>query len=260
VEFNLFARTPGWPAAQIQAVITTSQDLTPIPTGSFHFQDNVSDLMPRNHLYLAAGTTWLPVSYNLDTTQLADGYHTLTAVAYEGTSVRTQTTASQGVVVQNTPLWASLTPVINTSSTNLEGLLQFSVTANTTNVATIELFSTGGLIAGATNQASALFTTSFATLGTGLHPFYAIVADQSGNRYQTPTLSYRFPLIWPTLQPAATSLSWPALPGLTYNVLAATNAAGPFEPAGSLTATNSPAQWPINPTNPATFYQIQATP
>jgi len=243
-EFNLFARTPGWPAAQIQAIITTSHDLTPIPTGSFRFQDNVSDLMPRNHLYLAAGATWLPVSYNLDTTQLADGYHTLTAVAYEGTSVRTQTSVSQGVVVQNTPLWAALTPVINTSSTNLEGLLQFSVTANTTNVAMIELFSTGGMIAGATNQASALFTTSFATLGTGLHPFYALVTDHSSNRYQTPTLSYRFPLIWPTVRPAAASLSWPALPGLTYQVLAATNATGPFQPAGSLAPTNSPAPLP----------------
>ena len=51
--------------------------------------DNVTDLAPRNHLYLSSGTNTLAVNFVFDTTQLPDGHHQLTAVAYEGTSVET---------------------------------------------------------------------------------------------------------------------------------------------------------------------------
>ena len=46
---------------------------------------NLSDLQPRNHLYVTAGAASLALTFPLDTTTLADGYHDLTAVAYEGT-------------------------------------------------------------------------------------------------------------------------------------------------------------------------------
>ena len=57
---------------------------------------------------MTAGLTNLAVSFALDTTTLADGYHQLTAVAYEGSHVRTQTRLDQSVVIHNTPLSATL--------------------------------------------------------------------------------------------------------------------------------------------------------
>jgi hypothetical protein len=38
---------------------------------------NVSDLQPRNHLYLTAGVTNLSLTFPLDTTALSDGSHEL---------------------------------------------------------------------------------------------------------------------------------------------------------------------------------------
>ena len=56
------------------------------------------------------------------------------------------------------------------------------------NISRIELFSTGGSVGVATNQAAAVFAVSAADLGLGLHPFYALVTDQAGHRYQTQTV------------------------------------------------------------------------
>ena len=91
VQFVLYARTPGWPASQILTMLNTSTNLQATPIGTNPLADNVSDLRPRNHLYLSSGMISLPVNFMLDTTQIADGCHQFTAVAYEGTSVATQT-------------------------------------------------------------------------------------------------------------------------------------------------------------------------
>ena len=144
-------------------------------------------MQPRAHVYLSSGAASLPVQFAIDTTQFADGFHDLTAVAYEGTSVRTQTRVEQTVQFRNTPLaatFAALPPATN-------GDLQFAIAASAANIARIELFSTGGSIAVATNQAVAELAASAAALGVGLHPFHAVVTDaaaisikrqRSGNR------------------------------------------------------------------------------
>ncbi|MGA9780047.1 MAG: TIGR03790 family protein [Verrucomicrobiia bacterium] len=191
VLFTLYANTPGWLASQILATLTTSPDLLSTPTGPNPLADNVSDLRPRNHLYLSSGADSLAVSFVCDTTQLADGYHQLTAVAYEGDSVETQTRATRNVQIQNTSLTAALTALPTGTNATLDQQMQFTVTANTTNVASIELFSTGGSLGAVTNQAAAVFEVSAAYLGLGLHPFYALVTDETGHRYQTQTIWYR---------------------------------------------------------------------
>ena len=123
----------------------------------------------------------------LDTTRLPDGFHQLTAVAYEGTSVRTQTRISRNVRIQNTALTATFTPLLVGTNATLDMPLQFAVTASATNISRIELFSTGGSVGVVSNQPSAVFTAPSAALGLGLHPFYALVTDTAGNRYQTET-------------------------------------------------------------------------
>ena len=261
-QFTLYARSPGWPASQIQAAFTASPNLRALPSGTNPFQDNLTDLRPRNHLYVSSGAASLPVSFVLDTTRFPDGFHQLTAVASEGTSVRTQTRVSRSVRFQNTPLAATFTPLLAGTNATLDAPLQFTVTANAPNISRLELFSTGGSLGVVSNQLSAVFTAPSTALGLGLHPFYALVTDTAGNRYQTETVWIRlFPSIWLNLSGAPLKLSWPATPGVGYNVLATTNLASPFQTVTSIVASSTLVQWPIPaPVNATSFYRVSVSP
>jgi uncharacterized protein (TIGR03790 family) len=255
--FLVNASSPGWPAAQIQAVLTGSPDMGITPNTTNTLDNNVNDLQPRAHVYLDCGAVLLPVNFTLDTTKFTDGFHTLAAVAYEGTSVRTQTRIAETLQFHNTTLSATFPAPMATSSGNL----QFTVGASATNITRIELFSTGGSVAVATNQATAQLVASTATLGVGLHPFNAVVTDTSGHQYQTPTIWEQMPASVLSVTAAPRALNWPAIVGRQYSVLATTNLAIPFQTIGTLTATNSQAQWPINTSTGGTvFYQVSVTP
>jgi len=258
VIFNLYARTPGCAAAQILATLTTSTtNLAYDPSGTYPLADNLSDLIPRNHLYLSSGLNTLAVNYPLDTTRLADGWHQLTAVAYEGTSVRTQTRLVENVLVQNTSLSATFAALPAGANISLTQPLQFAVTANTPNIASINLFSTGGQIATATNQAAVTFTLNATNLGLGLHPFYALVTDTAGHQYQTQSVWYRvFPAITLTLDGSPPVLSWPATLDSQYTVQATTNLLSAFQTVATLTATNTLVQWPVTNNTGAAFYRV----
>jgi len=261
VQFYLYARMPGWPASQILAALTTSPDLQATPTGTDPLADNVNDLRPRNHLYLSSGANLLSVNFVCDTTQLPDGYHQLTAVAYEGTSVETQARVTRNVQIQNTGLSATLSALPAGSNATFDQQLQFTVTANTNNISRIELFSTGGSMGAATNQAAAVFDLSAAYLGLGLHPFCALVTDQAGNRYQTQTVWYRIvPTITLTLTGMPPVLAWPAIVGRQYDVQSTTNLTATFQTLATITATNSIMQWPVTTTGGAGFYRVQLDP
>jgi len=261
-QFTLYARTAGWPASQIQVTFSASTNLLALPPGPSPLQDNLNDLRGRNHLYLSSGAVVLPVSYTLDTTALADGFHQLTAVAYEGTSVRTQTRVSRTIQVQNTSLTATFTPLLAGTNATLNMPLQFAVTPNTTNISRIELFSTGGSVAAVSNQPSAILTAPSALLGLGLHPFYAVVTDTYGNRYQTQTLWIRLvPSFALSISRAPLQLSWPAIIGQRYTVLATTNLASAFQTVTSIIASNAVVQWPVpGPARAASFYRVSLSP
>jgi len=262
-DFNIYAQSPGWPASAIQVTLTASPDLIAVPTGPSFLQDNLSDLQARNHLYVASGASSLPVSWTLNTTQLPDGYHQLTAVAYEGTSVRTQTRATENVIIQNTGLAATLNTLFGASNTALNATLQFSVTVNTNTVNTIELFSTGGPLGTVTNTSPAYFSVAGTSLGLGLHPFYAIVTA-GGIQYRTATTLIRLIgtepqfSITPTYPPL--TLSWTATAGRAYEILSATNVNGPYQTNATLTPSNSTAMWTdTNSPAKAKFYSVQTS-
>jgi uncharacterized protein (TIGR03790 family) len=259
-EFFLYARTPGWPASQILATLNTSTNLQATPDGTNPLADNVSDLRPRNHLYLSSGADSLAVNFACDTTKMPDGYHQLTAVAYEGTSVAAQTRMTRNVQIQNTSLAATLASLPAGSNATLGQQLQFAVTANTTNISRIELFSTGGSVGVATNQATAVFDVSAPYLGLGLHPFYALVTDQAGNRCQTQTIWCVIPAIALTLAGTPPRLAWAAIPGRQYDVQSTTNLETGFQTVTTIAATNSVIQWPVNTTGSAGFYRVQLGP
>ena len=141
------------------------------------------------------------------TTNQPDGYHELTAVAYEGSHVRTQKRVAQTVRLQNTPLSAVFTTLYGGSNTLVGATLQFSVVANTNNIAKIELFSTGGSLGSVANQSNATFSVAGTNLDLGLHPFYALVTGSDGKQYRTETRWIR--LIGPD---SPFSLSLKALP------------------------------------------------
>jgi hypothetical protein len=261
-QFTLYARSPGWPASQIQVAFTASTNILALPSGTNPLQDNLTDLRPRNHLYVSSGAASLPANFVLDTTRLPDGFHELTAVACEGTSVRTQTRVSRTVQVRNTTLTATFTPLLVGTNATLNMPLQFAVTANATNISRLELFSTGGSVGVVSNQPSAVFTTPSATLGLGLHPFHALVTDSGGKQYQTETDWIRLvPSFKLSISSAPLQLSWAAMPGQRYDVLATTNLSSSFQPLATFTASNALALWPISvPGGSATFYRVRLSP
>ena len=260
--FNLRARSTGWSAAQLAATLSGTPEFTFQPTGTMNLDQNLADLQPRNHLYVTAGTTNLPLTFTFDTTTHADGCHELTAVAYEGSHVRTQQRIAQAVRVQNTSLAAEFTTLLGDTNTALEAALQFSVVANTTNISKIELFSTGGSLTNVLNQSTAVFAIPGTNLDLGRHPFYALVTASSGQQYRTETKWIRlvgrdspFPV---SLDAPPPRLVWAAVAGRSYDILSATNLANGFQNSATLTPSNSAAQW--TDTNSAAaqrFYRIR---
>ena len=186
--FNLYARSPGYQAAAIQVILTVSSSVPTItPAGNTTLTQNLSDLQPRNHLYVTAGASSVALTFPLDTTTLADGYHELTAVAYEGSDVRTQTHVTVPVQIQNSSLSATLTLPDLTNPAPVQGTYHIQVAANTNTVSLITLYSTGGALGAVTNQSTATFPVAGTNLWAGLHPFYAMVKTSGGLEYRTGT-------------------------------------------------------------------------
>jgi uncharacterized protein (TIGR03790 family) len=185
--FNLRTRSSGLLAAGLKVLLRGANSLLLRPIGEVPLNQNLSDLQPRNHLFATAGATNLSLTFALDTTALADGFHDLTAVAYEGSHVRTQTRIFLTVNVRNTPLSATLTALDFTNTAPVQGTYHLQVAANTNNVSAVRLYATGGLLNTVSNQATATFTFNGSSLGAGLHPLYGVVSTSAGKSYRTQT-------------------------------------------------------------------------
>jgi uncharacterized protein (TIGR03790 family) len=189
--FNLRARGTGLNAAAIAVQVSASASVFVNQPAQMHLDSNLSDLQPRNHLYVTAGATHLALTMPLDTTKLADGFHELAAVAYEGSSVRTQSRITLPIQIQNSTLSANLILLDLAGTAPLQGTYHIQVVANTNSVSSISLFSTGGVLATVSNQPTATFAVDGSALGAGLHPFYAEVQTTSGAQYRTAVQSVR---------------------------------------------------------------------
>jgi uncharacterized protein (TIGR03790 family) len=262
-QFNLRARTAGWPAAQLLTTFSGSVGLDVFPVGAQALGQNVSDLQPRNHFYITAGVTNLALTFPLDTTALADGSHELTAVIYEGSSVHTQARVTQNVRIQNTPFSATFTLLAGASNTVLNFTLLFSVAANTNTISKIELFSTGNSLGVVSNLPSATFAVAATNLGAGLHPFYAVVLRSDGRQYRTETKWIRLggtaPPFRLTLAAPPPAIAWTATAGQLYEVLSATNLTDLFQLRASVTPSNAAGLWTETATGvPQQFYRLLA--
>jgi hypothetical protein len=263
-DFDLRPRSPGWPASQMKARVRASADLTVTPSTTNTLDVNVTDLEPRNHLYVTAGLTNLQLTAALNTTILPDGYHELTAVAYEGSHVRTQKRISQNVLIQNSPLSATFNLASGGTNSFVGATLQFSVVANTNNVSKIELFATGGSLGSVLGQSNTVFNVAGTSIGVGLHPFYVIVTAATGKQYRTQTIWVRLFATEPPFPVSITApppkLTWPSIPGKTYTILSSTNLTNPFQVRDSVTVSNSLGQWmETNAAAMQRFYRLQTT-
>ena len=140
--------------------MSSSADLSLFPSTAVKLDENLSDLQPRAQLYITAGVTNLPLTFAFNTTTQADGFHELTAVAYEGSHVRTQKRVAQDFQIQNSSLSAAFTVLVGDTNSAVEATLQFSVIANTNNISKIELFSTGASLGSVLNQSNAVFSVA----------------------------------------------------------------------------------------------------
>jgi uncharacterized protein (TIGR03790 family) len=264
-EFNVVARSPGWQESQIQVTWTASR-MSLSPSGTLRLDENLTDLRPRAHIYLAAGLPSLAFQFSLSTTQLADGVHELTAVAYEGTHVHTQKLSPWSVEIHNTTLNATLTLTSGASNTVLGLPLQFAVAAAGGAVTNIELFGQGGSLGSVSGQATAQFTVPSESLGVGLLPFYAVVSA-NGKQFRTAQQWVRvvaagspepaFPIFLTAPPPL---LSWTATAGRPYEVLKATNVANPFQPVAFVTPTNGSGSWvDTNAPSGSAFYRVRTS-
>lgn len=255
--FAVQARSPGWQAAQIQIDFDGAPGVLILAEGD-RLIDNRTDLVPRNHIYLSAGAIALAPSCTLDTRSLADGWHEVTSVAYEGTSVRTQTRVTRNIRIQNTPLEAGFHFNGDALSASIALPAEFELTANTNTISRMDLFGTGGLLHSVTNQANAIFTVDPAKLGLGLHPFYAVVTRQDGAQYRTAVVHVNFVHV-PALNISGPPwlLTWNAEPGRKYQVLGSANLSS-FQLLDVVTTTNLTGQWLAAPApgTPAMFYRL----
>jgi uncharacterized protein (TIGR03790 family) len=245
--FDVYARSPGWPESQVRMRFMSSSGIMFTPGTTNRLDANFTDLQPRNHLYLTAGVTNLNLTFPFNTTTNSDGYHELTAVAYEGSHVRTQTRISRDVRIQNNNWAATLSCLVGDTNTALEATLQFAVSANTNNITKIELFSTGGSLGASNNVTNTTFSVAASYLDIGRHPFYAVVTRNDGKQYRTETLWLRIVgADWPfnvTALDATPTLTWPAAAGRSYSILSATNVADLYTLRDGVVPTNSLGVW-----------------
>jgi len=185
--FNLTARSPGLAAARTKVLMSTPNTLAATPGALAALDANLTDLQARNHLYVMIGFDELTVNLNFNTALLPDGYHELTAVAYEGSNVRTQARATIPVRVQNTSLGATLTLVDLADSNPVNATYTVQVSANSSNISSIKLCSTGGVLTSASGQSNPTMAVVGSTLGKGRHPIYALVENTFGQSYRTET-------------------------------------------------------------------------
>jgi len=177
---------------------------------------------------------------------LADGWHQLTAVAYEGTSVGTQTRVTRSVLIQNTGLTATLAALPAGSVATPDQTLQFTVTAGTTNLARSELFSREAPW-GDHQSTDGVFTVNAASLAWACTPFspWSPTSPGSGTKHKRSVIESS---PWRSPSPARRRPVWPAWSGRQYDLQFTTNLTSAFQTLTTLTATNAAMQWPLTTT------------
>ncbi len=120
--------------------------------------------------------------FNVDTTELADGWHELRVVAFDDAPIATQGRWIGSMMVDNAGRSTSLT--VDPASSGLDTLFNVSVSAAGAGLCEIRLVQHGRVIAG-TQETSATFTVHAAHLGAGPTRLQAVADFVDGGRAQS---------------------------------------------------------------------------
>lgn len=128
------------------------------------FVDNAGVMSARATVFLSEGETNLSAGYSLNTANLSDGPHELTAVAYEGTAVKTQGRITIPFIVDNN----TNTCAITNPPTGGTALLSESVTAyvQAPSATSVEFYVEGKLLA-STHATPYVFLFAATNYGVG---------------------------------------------------------------------------------------------
>lgn len=182
------SRTNSWPSynppPQVNLEVIGAGLYATSESGPFDDQNDA--LAARGTLFLHAGRTNLTASYALDTTLLADGPHTLRAVGYDGSALRTQGAAVVPFVVSN--FYGACNIVDPVYGATLAGLTTVTVHAvQMPGVITSVQFYVQGKWHSDTNAAPALFVWDPMEHGAGLIVWQARAFGDGGESYVSPT-------------------------------------------------------------------------
>ena len=115
-ELWLVARTNGWRGYNLlvtySIVTNVGSTLDTVYAFSDNFNDNADALGARANVFLTEGETNLQASWSLAVTNLPDGPHEVTVVAYEGSAVRTQGRLTIPFVVDRHNLTCAITNLV----------------------------------------------------------------------------------------------------------------------------------------------------
>ncbi len=191
-EAAFVARTNGWEGYGIGLHFTNiSANLEP-----HHFDglidENADALAARGTIFLADGRTNLTASHVLDTTTLPDGPHTLRAVAYDGSAVRTQGHTLIPFVVNNHDAAATIAYPAPGANIPLGTVVTTAVdvTFQSGSVTSVQLHAHGQLIEEATAPPWD-FTWDTAKQGAGLIELQAYAFNDQGAAVISPTTTVR---------------------------------------------------------------------
>ncbi len=186
------ARTNGWEGYGIGLQYTNiSSSLE-----SHHFygliDENADALAARGTIFLVDGRTNLTASYILDTTTLPDGPHTLRAVAYDGSAVRTQGHALMPFVVNNHGAAAAVTHPAHGANVALGTVVTATVdVAFQSGITTaVQFYAHGRIIDEAAGPPWA-FTWDTTEQGAGLIELQAHAFNDEGHEVVSPITTVR---------------------------------------------------------------------
>ncbi len=146
------------------------------------FNDNADDLKGRALFFLAIGKTNLNASFTLDTDTLADGPHTLTFLAREGTGVGTLSATTISFRVSNTLLDCRITTPVNLANYSASETISITVTASSPNAITGVVLYVEGKKKALTNGVPWNTSINATNYGPGLLTLQAEAFDNAGNQ------------------------------------------------------------------------------
>ncbi len=187
------SRTNTWEGENLVLAYAVSNQPGSTLTGpgfTDNFNDNSNVLAARAMIFLSEGLDTLDSPYDLNTAALADGPHELTAVAYEGTAVRSQGRAIIPFVVDNNSAACAITnpPALTTFLLGDRVTAYVQASPGSGSITSVQFFVEGKLLT-ATNSTPYVFAFSATNYGVGQLGLQAKAFSSAGEQVLSSNLT-----------------------------------------------------------------------